>query len=92
MEKIYYKAKHILLEDEEDAAEIIEMIKNGKPFEEAAQEFSECDSAGKGGDLGRFPSGSMVPEFERALYNMQVGDLSDPVETKFGVHIIWRLE
>lgn len=92
LKKIYYKAKHILLEDREDAEEILEMIKEGKPFEEAAKEFSECDSAEKGGDLGRFSSGSMVPEFEKALYHMDVGELSDPIETKFGFHLIWRLE
>lgn len=93
MTKVYYRAKHILLEDREDALEIREMITNNeRSFEEAAQEFSECDSAQKGGDLGKFPSGVMLPEFERALYNMQVGDLSEPVETKFGFHLIWRIE
>ena len=55
-------------------------------------DFSECDSGARGGDLGRFASGAMVPEFERALFNMKVGDFSNPVKTKFGFHIIWRIE
>lgn len=92
VKKIFYSAKHILLEDLEDANEILNMIKEGKPFEDLAMDFSECDSGARGGDLGRFASGAMVPEFERALFNMKVGDFSNPVKTKFGFHIIWRIE
>lgn len=89
---IYYKAKHILLEDEEDALEIRESILNGDSFENLAKEFSECESASKGGSLGRFKSGAMLPEFERALYHLKVNELSKPVKTKFGYHLIMRLE
>lgn len=92
MSKIYYEAKHILLEDEDDAIEIREMILSQKTsFEDAAKEFSDCESSAKGGCLGKFPSGAMLPEFERALYQMRVGDISMPVKTKFGFHIILRL-
>lgn len=87
----YNRAKHILLEDEEDALEILERINKGEDFENMAKEFSECDSGDKGGNLGRFVSGTMVPEFERALYNMQLGELKGPVKTKFGYHIILKL-
>jgi parvulin-like peptidyl-prolyl isomerase len=88
----YYKAKHILLEDEEDALEIRAMILSGSDFEELASEYSECDSSAKGGHLGRFKAGTMLPEFEKALYHMKVNELSLPVKTKFGYHIIFRIE
>lgn len=92
MQRKYYKARHILLEDEEDAQEVREMLLRGKDFAEAAREFSECDSAEKGGDLGRFASGSMDPEFERALYHLNLNELSMPIKTKFGYHLIIREE
>lgn len=88
----FYRARHILLEDEDDALEILVYLKNGQKFEDLAREFSECESSLKGGNLGRFPSGSMLPEFEKALYHMKVGETSKPVKTKFGFHIIERLE
>jgi peptidyl-prolyl cis-trans isomerase C len=87
----YYRAKHILLEDEEDALEILECISRGEDFESLAKKFSECDSANDGGHLGRFATGTMDPEFERALYNMEEGELKGPVKTKFGYHIIVKL-
>ena len=89
---IFYKAKHILLADEEDVQYIKKEIESGKSFEELAQEFSECDSASKGGNLGRFPQGTMVAEFERALYHMKPGEIKYNVKTKFGHHIIYRIE
>jgi parvulin-like peptidyl-prolyl isomerase len=88
----YYRARHILLEDAEDALEMLELLNSGSSFESLAQEYSECNSGEKGGDLGRFSSGSMVAEFERALYHMKVGEISKPIESKFGFHIIERLE
>jgi peptidyl-prolyl cis-trans isomerase C len=90
--KQYYRARHILLEDEEDANELITLLESGSLFEDLAKEYSECESSIKGGNLGRFSSGSMVPEFERALYHMEIGEISKPVKTKFGFHIIERLE
>ena len=87
----FYRAKHILLEDEEDALEMLSLLENGETFEDLAREYSECDSAQKGGDLGRFATGTMVAEFERALYNLQEGEVSKPVQTKYGFHIIKRL-
>lgn len=87
----FYKAKHILIEEEDDLSYIMDELNQGRPFEELAKEYSECESAAKGGDLGRFPSGSMDAEFERALYHMQVGEVKSGVKTKFGYHIIWRL-
>jgi foldase protein PrsA len=89
---IFYKAKHILLLDEEDALEVRERIIAGAIFEDLAREFSECDTASKGGHLGRFKSGSMLPEFERALFHLSPGALSNPVKTKHGYHLIFRIE
>jgi len=88
----YYRAKHILLEDEDDTDYILEQLDAGVSFEKLAQEFSSCESASKGGDLGRFPSGTMVAEFERALYHMKVGEMSSRVKTKYGAHIILKLQ
>lgn len=88
----YYRARHILLEDEEDAFEILELLNSGNDFSILAKEYSECDTANKGGELGKFSSGSMIAEFERALYHMKIGEVSKPVKTKFGYHIIERLE
>lgn len=92
MKNVYYRAKHILLEDREDAEEIRQMIIAGLSFEDAAKEYSECDSGEKGGDLGKFASGTMVPEFERGLYQLKPGELSQPIETKYGFHLILRTE
>jgi peptidyl-prolyl cis-trans isomerase C len=88
----FYKAKHILLEDEEDISYILKLLNEGKSFEELAKDFSECDSSVKGGSLGRFPHGSMVPEFERALSKMEIGEIKFGVKSKYGFHIILREE
>lgn len=82
------KASHILVDSEEKATSVIEEIKNGKTFEDAAMEYSSCPSKEAGGDLGQFSKGQMVPEFEEAAFNMEVGSMSEPVKTQFGYHII----
>lgn len=87
-----YKAKHILISEEDDIEYIKEQIDSGKSFEDMAKEFSECDTASNGGDLGTFSSGTMVAEFEKALYFMQVGEIKYGVKTKFGYHIIHRIK
>jgi len=92
MSKIYYKAKHILLDDEDDVEYVIDQLHAGQSFEDLAKEFSSCESRVKGGNLGRFSSGMMDPLFEKALYKMKVGELKYPVQTRFGYHIIIRLE
>jgi peptidyl-prolyl cis-trans isomerase C len=91
MQRIRYNARHILLEDLEDALEVIEMLKGSQDFASLACEYSNCPSAGKGGKLGEFYSGSMAAEFERALYKMQENEISGPVATKHGYHIIEKL-
>lgn len=81
-------SSHILVESEEKAKEVIEEIKNGKSFEEAAKEHSSCPSKDQGGNLGESTRGKMVPEFEDAAFDMEVGTISEPVKTEFGYHII----
>jgi parvulin-like peptidyl-prolyl isomerase len=84
-------ARHILVEDEVTALNIIEKLKNGGDFAALAQEFSkDTGSAGKGGDLGWFGAGAMVPEFETAAFALEkTGDYTTtPVQSQFGFHII----
>jgi peptidyl-prolyl cis-trans isomerase C len=67
-------------------------IEGGKPFAKAASEKSNCPSAQKGGDLGSFGRGAMVPEFDKASFELEVGAVSDVIETVFGYHLIYRTE
>jgi len=82
------RAKHILIDNEDKAKEIKEKINNGLSFEDAAREFSTCPSNSQGGDLGTFTRGKMVPEFENAAFELEIGQISEPVKTQFGYHLI----
>lgn len=82
------KASHILVETEEEAISLKEEILSGTPFEDVAAEHSLCPSGANGGDLGFFGRGQMVSEFEKAAFALNVGELSDPVRTNFGWHLI----
>jgi peptidyl-prolyl cis-trans isomerase C len=82
------KAKHILVETEEQGKKILEEIAAGKSFEDAAKEYSTCPSKEKGGDLGYFGKGQMVPEFEKAAFEGTVGEVAGPIQTQFGYHLI----
>ena len=68
--------------------EVQKQLAAGKSFEEVAKEKSDCPSKDAGGDLGEFGEGQMVPEFEKALLALAEGQISEPVETRFGYHII----
>ena len=81
-------ASHILVAEEDKAKEIYEKIKNGEDFAALAREFSTCPSKEKGGDLGTFTRGQMVKEFEDAVFDNEVGTVTEPVKTQFGYHII----
>ncbi len=81
-------ASHILVKTESEANICIYDISHGKTFEEVAKEKSLCSSGKKGGNLGWFGRGQMVKEFEDASFSMQKGELSKPVKTQFGWHII----
>lgn len=82
------KASHILVDDKDHADQIIKEIEEGLSFEEAAQKYSNCPSKEKGGDLGFFSKGQMVPEFEEAAFNMELNKVSQPIKSEFGYHII----
>ncbi len=82
------QASHILVEDEGSAMDILALIDEGLPFADAAREYSQCPSRERGGDLGMFQRGQMVPEFEEAAFALGVGEVSNVVETQFGFHII----
>ncbi len=82
-------ASHILVKTEEEANKILSDINAGKiTFEAAAKEFSSCPSKENGGNLGDFGKGQMVPEFDSAVFSMNEGEISAPVKTQFGYHII----
>jgi len=84
-----FGASHILVDTEEKAREIAAKITAGEiSFEDAARENSSCPSGQNGGDLGDFGRGQMVPEFENACAALEVGEMSEPVQTQFGWHIV----
>lgn len=82
------QASHILVSDLEQAENVKYLIAEGLDFEEAAKQYSSCPSKDRGGDLGLFSRGQMVQEFEEVAFSLEVGQLSDPVQTQFGVHLI----
>jgi peptidyl-prolyl cis-trans isomerase C len=85
-------ASHILVKTESEANVILFDLQRGKSFEEMAKEKSLCPSGKKGGNLGWFARGQMVKEFEVAAFNMKKGELSKPIKTQFGWHIIKVLD
>lgn len=82
------RASHILIEDESKAVGILSELKSGLSFEDAALKYSSCPSKSEGGDLGYFTKGNMVPEFEKEAFELEIGEISSPVKTQFGYHII----
>ncbi len=82
------KAKHILVDSLEVAESLKADIEGGADFGDVAHEHSSCPSAKKGGDLGEFGKGQMVPEFDEVIFSAEVGKTHGPVETQFGYHLI----
>ena len=86
------KCSHILVPKQSQALEILERIKKGEKFGKLAKENSiDSGSAKKDGNLGYFTKGMMVKPFEETAFKLQVGEISNPVKTEFGYHIIKRL-
>lgn len=86
------QARHILVADKELAEKIKKEIDEGADFSGKAEEFSECPSKKRGGDLGWFGKGAMVRPFEVAAFTAQEGEVVGPVKTEFGWHIIYVYE
>ncbi len=84
-------ASHILVEQEHQAQDLMKKLTDGKSFESLAKEFSKCPSGRDGGSLGSFGKGQMVAAFETAAFALKPGEISGPVKTQFGYHLIKRL-
>ena len=88
-QQLSINASHILVNSSEEAGDIVKELKKGKIFEDLAKEKSlDPGSKDNGGNLGVFPKGAMVKEFEDAAFALKVGEISSPVKTTFGYHII----
>ncbi len=84
-------ASHILVKNEHEVKDLQAKLAEGKSFESLAKEFSQCPSGRDGGNLGSFGKGQMVAPFETAAFALKVGEISGPVKTQFGYHLIKRL-
>jgi peptidyl-prolyl cis-trans isomerase C len=83
------RASHILVKTEAEAEEVLARLKKGEKFEDIARKESmDKSSARNGGDIGYFSRGQIVPEFEKAAASLKIGEISGPVKTQFGYHII----
>jgi peptidyl-prolyl cis-trans isomerase C len=86
------KCSHILVEKQSEALAILDRIKKGEKFGNLAKELStDSGSAKRDGSLGYFGRGMMVKPFEEAAFKLQVGELSEPIKSEFGYHLIKRL-
>lgn len=82
-------ARHILVSSEKTCLDLQTKINAGETtFEAAASEHSTCPSGKQGGDLGSFGPGMMVPEFDKVVFNEEVGTVHGPVKTQFGYHLV----
>lgn len=84
------RASHILVSTLEQANSLKKQIAEGADFAQVAATHSKCPSGRQGGDLGMFSRGQMVKPFEDAAFNATVGTVTDPVQTRFGYHLIKR--
>lgn len=82
------RASHLLVKDEAKCVALREEIMNGADFASVAKRESVCPSSSQGGDLGFFGRGMMVPTFEKAAFSLPVGEVSEPVQTQFGWHLV----
>lgn len=82
------RASHLLVGTLAEAEQCRQEILDGKTFAEVAKRVSKCPSGAQGGDLGFFGRGRMVPQFDKVAFELPVGELSEPVQTQFGWHIL----
>jgi len=82
------RASHILVKSEQEARDLKTRIEGGEDFASVAKTHSTCPSGQSGGDLGYFGKGMMVKEFEDAAFASDVNQVSEPVKTQFGYHLI----
>ncbi|MEQ9409142.1 MAG: peptidylprolyl isomerase [Fuerstiella sp.] len=81
-------ARHILVPDEATCQKLKSEIEGGADFAEVAKEHSQCPSGARGGDLGTFGQGQMVPEFDQVVFNDELNTVHGPVKTQFGYHLL----
>ena len=81
-------ARHILVGSELECTDLIAQIKGGADFASLAAEHSKCPSGKSGGALGEFGPGQMVPEFDQAVFQGEVGEVQGPIKTQFGYHVL----
>lgn len=86
--QVLYEASHILVKERETAEKVKQQIEEGLAFEDAAKKYSIDPSKENGGSLGKFPKGVMVKEFQEGLDSIEIGEISSPVKSQFGYHII----
>jgi peptidyl-prolyl cis-trans isomerase C len=82
------RARHILVQTEKEAKEVLARLNKGEKFEDIAKQVSLDGSKDYGGDLGYFSAEEMVPEFSKAAFALKIGDISEPVKTDYGWHVI----
>jgi len=85
---IEYNAAHILVREEAERDTVVAALAEGREFADVAREFSMDGSAQQGGDLGWFSDGMMIPDFQAAVEALEPGQVSDPLQTQFGWHVI----
>ena len=81
-------ARHILVDSEEQCQSLKNEIEGGADFADLAKQHSSCPSGQRGGDLGEFGPGMMVPEFDKVVFSADVGSVQGPVKTQFGYHLL----
>ncbi len=82
------KARHILVDTENQCEELKSQILGGTDFAEVAKQHSKCPSGAQGGELGEFGPGQMVPEFDKVVFSADVNTVQGPVKTQFGYHLL----
>ena len=85
------RVRHILVQHKYEAEDLYKQILGGKKFEDLAKKYSNCSSAQQGGDLGDVPVSKLDSDFAEALEILKINQVSQPVRTRFGYHLIQRL-